>query len=148
METVLPTAQKVGHTLSTTLIDPLLDAFSTFFDTPLGQGLSIPKANVAEKENEIQIDLAVPGLQKEDFTINADGNLLTISARKESDTSEGDKTKNYRREYNYSSFSRSFVLPDSAKIDQTKATYKDGILSVTVAKENMPKKESKAILVE
>lgn len=146
METTFPTAEKVGRTLSTTLLDPLVDAFTTFFDSP--SGLSVPKANVAEKANEIQIELAAPGLQKEDFTIRADGNLLTVSAQKETSTTDEDDTKRYRREYNYTSFSRSFALPDTAKIDQTKATYKDGILSITVAKADAPRKASLAIPVD
>lgn len=146
METTLPTAQKVGRTLSTAIIDPLVDAFHTIFDTPLG--VNVPKANVTEKDSEIQIELAVPGLSKEDFVIKADGNMLTISAEKETDRSEGDEKASYRREYNYSSFSRSFVLPDEARIDQARATYKDGILHITIAKEETSKKDSMAIPVE
>jgi HSP20 family protein len=146
METTFPTAaQQVGRTLSTTIIDPLVDAFNNLFDSPFA--MSVPKANVVETGNEIQIDLAAPGLQKEDFIIKADGNMLTVSAQKESSKIENDDPKNYRREYNYSSFSRSFVLPDSAQVDQTKATYKDGVLTILVAKTDMPKKESKAITV-
>lgn len=148
METTLPTTQKNGQPLSTAMIDPFVDIFNSFFDTPFVVSFSVPKANVTEKETEIQIELAAPGLQKEDFSIEADGNLLTISAEKETDTSEGEKTKNHRREYNYSSFCRSFMLPESAQIDQTKAIYKDGILTVTVAKQNTPQKETKTISVE
>lgn len=147
MKTTFPTAaQQVGRTLSTTIIDPLVDTFNNFFDSPFA--MSVPKANVAEKDNEIQIDLAVPGLKKEEFTIRADGNMLTVSAQKESSKTENDDPKNYRRECNYSSFSRSFMLPDSAKVDQTKAIYKDGILTIMATKTDTPKKESKAITVE
>lgn len=147
METTLPTpAQQVGRTLSATIIDPLVDAFNNFFDTPFA--LSIPRANVEEKESEIKIELAAPGLKKEDFKIKADGTLLTVSAQKENDQEEGKNTRNYRREYNYSSFTRQFVLPDSAQIDQIKAGYKDGVLTILVAKIDTPKKESTAITVE
>lgn len=147
METTFPTAvQQVGRTLSTTIIDPLVDAFNHFFDTPFS--LNVPRANVAETDQEIQISLAAPGLKKEDFAVKADGNILTISAHQESQETQGDETTHCRREYNFSSFSRSFVLPDSANVDQTKATYKDGILTITVAKTDIPRKESKAISVE
>lgn len=73
METTFPTTEKVGRILSTPLIDPLVDAFTTFLDSP--SGLSLPKVNVAQTDSRIRTGLAAPGLAKEDVTIRADCNL-------------------------------------------------------------------------
>ncbi|MPR31859.1 Hsp20/alpha crystallin family protein [Salmonirosea aquatica] len=146
METAFPIAQRMGRSLSNTLFDPLTDAFGKFFHDPFT--LSMPKANVTESTDEVKIDLAAPGLEKEDFSIKADGKVLTVSAEKESSTSEGEEETNYRREYSYTSFSRSFVLPDSALVDDTQANYQNGVLHIRIAKKDAPKRESKTIAID
>src|SRR4051812_17652360 len=72
----------------------------------------VPAVNIAENDNEFHIELAVPGLKKEDFKINLDKNILTVSAEKKSENGEAAK-KFSKREYSYNSFVRSFTLPDS-----------------------------------
>src|ERR1700684_466765 len=77
----------------------------------------IPAVNIAETENEFHIELAVPGLKKDDFKISLDKNVLSVSAeKKEENVEEGKKFS--KREYNYSSFTRSFTLPES--VDHSK----------------------------
>ncbi len=94
---------------------------------------SKPSANVREKEDAFSIELAVPGLSKNDFNIDLDKNLLTISAGIE----KKDEDNNYNRmEFDYSNFCRSFSLPETINTDNIKAVYKNGILKV-----NLPKKE-------
>jgi len=99
-------------------------------------GSTIPSANIKETNENFQIELAVPGLKKEDIKIDLDQDVLTISSeQKEEKTEEKD---NYtRREFNYSSFRRSFYLPEIADTDKISAEYKDGVLNILI-----PKKES------
>jgi HSP20 family protein len=71
------------------------------------------------------VSLAAPGMKKEDFKIDVDGNMLTISSEKE-ETKEEKEKKFTRKEYNYSSFSRSFTLPDEVNKEKIDAKYEDG----------------------
>jgi HSP20 family protein len=101
-------------------------------------GSTIPSANIKETNENFQIELAVPGLKKEDIKIDLDQDVLTISSeQKEEKTEEKEKDNYTRREFNYSSFSRSFYLPEIADTDKISAEYKDGVLNILI-----PKKES------
>lgn len=98
---------------------------------------NFPAVNIVESENDFKIEMAVPGKNKEDFKIDVNENLLTISSEK-SETKE-EKEENYtRKEFSYQSFRRSFKLPEIADSDNTSANYVDGILKISV-----PKKENK-----
>ena len=91
----------------------------------------MPPVNIVEKDNEFNVELAVPGMKKDDFHITCENGQLTIKAEKEEKKEE--KDKNYtRREYNYNSFERSFALPESVKSDEVKAKYEDGVLKLIV----------------
>src|SRR5205085_93126 len=75
------------------------------------RALTVPAVNITESKDNYQVSVAVPGMKKDDFKIDVDGNMLSISCEKED--SKEEKDKNFtRKEYNYSSFSRSFNLPD------------------------------------
>jgi HSP20 family protein len=93
----------------------------------------VPAVNISEAEDSYKIELAAPGLQKADFKINVDKNMMTISAEK---VSEGDVENKLfsKREFNYSSFTRSFTLPDTVDYNSIDAVYEDGILKVKVGK--------------
>ncbi len=94
---------------------------------------SAPAVNVAENDNNFAIEVAAPGLEKSDFKINLEHNVLTISSEKESANEE--KERNFmRKEFNYNSFKRSFTLPDSINPDSISATHKNGILSIQIPK--------------
>ncbi|WPV00649.1 Hsp20/alpha crystallin family protein [Mucilaginibacter sp. cycad4] len=100
----------------------------------------VPAANISETEDHYHVELAAPGLKKEDFKINLDRNVLNISVERQNESS--DVQKNYsKREYSYSSFVRSFTLPDSANAENIEATYTDGVLKIDIAK----REEAKAI---
>lgn len=101
--------------------------------------LSIPAVNIVEQKDDYQVSLAVPGMKKEDFAIEMEGNMLTISSEKEETKDENDKRYN-RREYNYSSFSRSFNLPEDVMQDKIDAKYEDGVLRLTLPKKEESKK--------
>lgn len=107
----------------------------------------VPAVNIAETENEFHIELAVPGLKKEDFKINLDKNVLSVSAEKK--TENVDESKKYsKREYSYNSFVRSFTLPEAADYARIEAEYTDGVLKLNVAKKEEAKIQSREIAVK
>lgn len=101
--------------------------------------LSMPAVNITENEKAYQVSLAAPGMKKEDFKIDVDGNILSISAEKEESTEEKEK-KFTRREYSYSSFSRSFTLPDEVNQEKIEAAYEAGVLNLTLPRREEAKK--------
>jgi len=109
------------------------DLFPRFFD--LENRLSIPAVNIIENKDEYRIDVAAPGLDKEDFRINLENNVLTVSSERQTRNEEKDE-RVMRKEFSYSSFSRSFTLPVTVNAEKIKATHRDGILQVVI-----PKKE-------
>jgi len=97
---------------------------------------TIPSVNIKETENEFEVDMAAPGMNKEDFKIELNSNILTILSERQAEN-ETSKGKNVtRREFSYQSFSRSFTLPAIVETDQITAKYENGLLRV-----NIPKKE-------
>jgi HSP20 family protein len=109
--------------------------------------INIPAVNIAEEKDRFLISLAAPGLKKEDFKIDVNGQLLTISSEKESEQENKDASYT-RREYSYSSFSRSFTLPDEVNQDQIEARYENGILQLILPlKADTKKNEAKQISV-
>lgn len=107
---------------------------------------SLPAVNVKENNKEFNIEFAAPGFKKEDFKINVEENILTISAEKQEEKNE-EKDRYTRKEFAYSSFSRSFTLPQTTNADKIDAKYNDGILNLTIPKKEeaktQPKKEIK-----
>jgi HSP20 family protein len=116
-----------------------------FFDSDLMQR-SIPAVNIVEKDNAFEIEVAAPGLEKKDFNITVENGVLTISAEKEIEKEEKEETFT-RKEFNYTSFSRSFALPEYVSDESIKATYENGILKLMVGKKTHAKPLQKAIEV-
>ena len=109
----------------------LTSVFSQNFNT----GISLPKVNIKETADAYFVEMAVPGLKKSDFQIDLQNQVLSISTEVEEKSEE--KEENYtRREFGYSSFKRSFTLPETVDEEKIKADYKEGILSI-----HLPKKE-------
>ena len=107
----------------------------------------VPAVNIAETENEFHIELAAPGLKKEDFKISLDKDVLSVSVENKTETT--DETKKYsKREYSYKSFVRSFTLPDSVDHAKIEAEYTDGILKLNIAKKEEAKIQSREIAVK
>jgi HSP20 family protein len=128
--------------------------FSDVFDSILNDSFlsdklatRVPAVNIAETENEFQIELAAPGLKKEDFKINLDKNVLSVSADKKTENVEEGK-KFSKREYSYHSFTRSFTLPETVDHAKIEAAYTDGILKLSVAKKEEAKFQSREIAVK
>lgn len=99
-------------------------------------GTTLPAVNVKENENSFKIEMAIPGKKKEDLKINLENNVLTISSEHKEETE--DKNENYtRKEFHYTSFQRSFALPENlVEQDKIEATYENGLLVI-----NIPKKK-------
>ncbi|MCU0404910.1 MAG: Hsp20/alpha crystallin family protein [Chitinophagaceae bacterium] len=121
-----------------------------FFNKPLFNdmpNMHFPAVNISETDTAYDIELAVPGFKKEDFTLKVEDDVLTISA--EGKTEEKTEEKNYsRREYHYAAFTRSFRLPDNAKDDDIKAGYKDGMLHLSIPKTTETVKATKEIKID
>jgi HSP20 family protein len=106
-----------------------------------------PAVNIAETESQFHIELAVPGLKKEDFKINLEKNILSVSAEKK--TENVDENKKYsKREYSYDAFTRTFTLPESADYANIVAEYTDGILNINVAKKEEAKIQTREIEIK
>lgn len=101
--------------------------------------MTAPAVNITENKDDYRISVAAPGLKKNDFNIDVEGNMLTISCEKEERKEEKDERYS-RTEYNYSSFSRSFTLPEEVIKDKIEAVYEDGILRLTLPKTEQSKK--------
>ena len=113
--------------------------FDRFFDGDLMDwsndvNTTLPSVNIKETKEGFEVKVAAPGFDKNDFKLELNHDVLTISSEKqaENETKEGEQYT--RREYCYSSFKRSFVLPDSADAEKINAEYKNGILDITIPK--------------
>ena len=129
------------------LLSPFNDLIESFFsDSYISDRVTskVPAVNIFETENEYHIELGAPGLKKEDFKVNLDKNMLNISVEKKQETSDENKRYN-RREYSYTSFVRSFSLPDSADDGRIDAQYHDGVLDIKVAKKEEAKLATRQI---
>ena len=111
--------------------------FPSLFQSLFGEathpeyGLNIPAANIKENDHSFSIEVAVPGVNKEDIKINVHEGLLTISAEKQKE----EKSEEFRRvEFTYENFKRSFRLPKTVNLDKIEASQNNGILLITLPK--------------
>jgi HSP20 family protein len=111
------------------------DLIPSVFTSNFNTGITLPKVNIKETANDFAVEMAVPGLKKSDFQIDIDNQVLSISTETKEDNEH--KEENYtRREFGYSSFKRTFTLPESVNADKINASYNEGILRIL-----LPKKE-------
>lgn len=117
-------------------VDNLFESgMGTGFLSNFNTGMTLPAVNIKENADEFFLEIAVPGMKKSDFNIDVDNKILSISSEREEEHKE--KEENYtRREFGYSSFKRTFTLPESIESDKINAKYNDGILKV-----HLPKRE-------
>lgn len=121
--------------------------FDKFFNTPideyfnLGRVMNIPAVNVIESDGTYGLTMATPGLEKGDIKIEVKEGMLTISAEKEKEEKEEKEGRFNRREYNYSSWSRSFTLPENCDENKILAEYKNGELKISIPKTEVKKTE-------
>jgi HSP20 family protein len=124
------------------VFDDFLKPWNEWFDASLwGRTMNVPAVNITETKDQYNLSLAAPGLKKEDFQIDVDGNMLTISSEKEEKKEEKEKSFT-RKEYNYSSFSRTFTLPEEINKEKIDAKYADGVLHVCLPRTKEAKRNS------
>lgn len=98
---------------------------------------TLPAVNVKESDEAFEIEVAAPGMNKEDFKVNLENNVLTISSEKKEEKKDEEKGRYTRREFSYQSFQRSFTIPENlVEGDKISAKYCDGLLCI-----NLPKRE-------
>jgi HSP20 family protein len=120
--------------------DFLGNSFGSEFMSNFNTGITLPAVNVLDAANEFIVEMAVPGLNKSDFDINIDNHVLSIGVEKE--TEHNEEKENYtRREFGYSSFKRTFSIPESVEVDKISASYNDGIMKVVLPKRDEAKKK-------
>lgn len=119
---------------------------SDFFDRigAMSGGSNLPSVNIRDQKDRYSIEVAAPGLNKDDFNVEVDEGALTISSSKEEsdEQKEGDYT---RREFNYTAFQRTFTLPDTVNEDDISAEYEGGVLYINIPKKEEEKREKKKI---
>ncbi|RYE35989.1 MAG: Hsp20/alpha crystallin family protein [Sphingobacteriaceae bacterium] len=122
---------------------------SVFNDAHLTDRLPsrVPAINIAETDADFQIELAAPGLKKENFKINIEKTVLSISAERKNENAEESK-KYSKREFSYASFTRSFNLPETIDHQKIDAAYTDGVLKLTIAKKEEAKVQAREIAVQ
>jgi len=124
----------------------LPDVFNDFFDTDFMSRTSAtaPAINVKESENDYEVEVAAPGLTKEDFDVhlNQDGDLNIKMESKKEKKEESKKSHYLRREFAYAKFEQTLILPEDVDKDSISAKVADGVLTVTLPK---VKKEEKNI---
>jgi len=138
---------KLGERMPS-VFDDFFKPWNEWFDNGnfLRRKMNVPAVNITEQKDGYQVSLAVPGMKKDDFKIAVDGNMLTISSEKE-ESSEDEKFT--RKEYSYSSFSRSFTLPEEISKDKIDAKYEDGVLKISLPRrEEVKKPAAKQIAVK
>ena len=110
-------------------------------------GTSIPAVNIKETDENFQVEVAAPGKTKEDFNIELDNDVLTISSetRKEEETA-AENGKYTRKEFSYSTFKRAFSLPDSVDSAKISASYTNGVLEIALPKKEEAKIQAKRMI--
>ncbi len=134
---------KRNHALMPGLNDVFESIFNdTFFSDRVVA--RVPAVNISESADNFHIELAAPGLKKQDFKINVDNNALNIWVEQQTENT-GDNRKYNKREYSYNSFVRSFTLPEVADASRIEAAYEDGVLKIDIAKKEEAKTVSRQI---
>lgn len=109
------------------------DVWGNGFYNSLAKGTIVPAVNILEEDDEFLVEVAAPGLKKEDFKVTLDKDILTISAEHKEEKEKKTKRVNLR-EFNFTSFERSFAVPDVITTDKIEANYKDGVLHIALPK--------------
>ena len=127
--------------------------FNDFFDNDwmLKANATAPAINVIESDNDYKVEVAAPGMTKEDFNIHlSEDNELVISMEKKSENKEEDKTKRkyLRREFSYSKFQQALILPDDVEKERISANVTDGVLTIELPKRTPEEKQKANRVIE
>ena len=132
------------------------DEFDNFFDDflsrkwprlldwnfPSGLDRGLPKNDILDHDNEIEVQAALPGVKKEDLDVTINNQTITIRASTKEEKKEEEKGKYFRREITRGEFQRTVSLPDNVDDENAKASFNDGILTVTIPKTEKSKRKT------
>ena len=107
----------------------------------------VPAANISESKDHYHVELAAPGLKKEDFKLSLERNVLSISVEQSTQNNTEERSFN-KREFSYNSFVRSFTLPESADESGIEAKYENGVLCINIPKREEAKMQSRQIEIK
>lgn len=126
------------------------EVFNKGLNDIIGSDFSLhtPAVNVLESDQGFKLELAAPGLTKNEIDIQLDKNKLTISANKNEDADTGAEVKYRRREFNYTSFKRSFTIPNTVDMSKIAASFENGILYLNIPKKEIVKQEATKISID
>ncbi len=119
------------------------DMFNWNFNNFAATNSTLPTVNIKENVDGFIVEMAAPGLVKENFKIELNNSLLTISSEVSNENKTSENERYTRREHNYQSFSRSFTLPGSVNREAISAKYENGILIVSIPKSEEAKPKPK-----
>jgi len=130
------------------LVDDFFNGWPSILrdDAGLNINQTVP-VNIKETENGYLLELVAPGMQKEDFRINLDNNLLTVSVEKKAETVNNSE-KSISREYKFNSFKRSFTIDEKIDAENINATYLNGVLTLNLSKKAEVKTSAKEISIQ
>ena len=128
----------------TNVFDELFNSLPSVYDN--GVRSNVAAVNIKENDNGYNLEFNVPGRNKEDFKINVDKGLLTVSYDKKEDVEKD--VKSIRKEFSFSSFKRSFTLDEKINAEGIEAKYENGILRVSLPKKEEVKIAPKQISIQ
>ena len=124
---------------STSTVDQFLNDSIFNWRNEINEGFRTPKVNIKETDEEFLVEMAAPGMKRDDFRIELDNDILVISSEIE-DQNENRNNSYTRREFSYESFRRTFHLPNSVEAEKIKAKYEDGMLRLVIPKKEEAKR--------
>ena len=134
-------------------LSPFNSFFDDFFtrdlfdrDNSSVTGTTVPKVNTLETHEEFRVEMAAPGMKKDNFRIELDNNMLSISSEVQHEEKLPEDHHYSRREFSYQSFRRTFHLPDTVENDKIKARYEHGLLSLTIPKREEAKRKPSRLI--
>lgn len=130
-------------------VDEFFNDFPVLFNEGFNKSVSngfVP-ANIKETNEAYQLDIVTPGFEKNDFKVNIETNILTVTAEKKTEEKK-ENEKQVRNEYSYRSFKRSFTLDDSIDASKIDAKYVNGVLALNLPKKTEVKQAAKEISIQ
>lgn len=154
----MDTTKKGSELLPKTSLGGLMsfDEFDNFFDDfisrrwprlldwnmPALPEMSVPRVDIIDHDDDVEVQAALPGIKKEDLDVSVTNQAITIRTSTKEEKKEEEKGKYFRREIMHGEFQRTLSLPDNVDGEKAKASFKDGILKVTIPKTEKSKRKS------
>lgn len=132
-----------GFWPSTSSVDDFLNENLFSWPSEMSRSGTMPRVNISETDEQFMVEMAAPGMKREDFNVELDNDTLIISSEmtRSSEGENDEKSSFTRREFSYESFKRSFYLPNTVEADKIKAKYEDGVLRLIIPKKEEAKRK-------